>query len=54
MKDQKETQKVYGYIEVPKEIETLREAESWWVRNTVSRLKISLDPKIGLYQFEGE
>lgn len=44
--------KIYCYVEVPDECETLQEAHTSWLLQTHSRIKVGLHPKIEFYQME--
>ena len=44
--------KVYCYVEVPDECETLQEAFQVWLTRTRSRIKAGLHPQIEFYQME--
>ena len=44
--------KVYCYVEVSDECETLQEAYISWFSQTRSRLKVGFDPQIEFYQME--
>ena len=46
--------KVYCYVEVPDECETLNDAFASWLEQTIHRMKVGLHPQIEFYQMEDD
>lgn len=46
--------KVWCYVEVPDECETIEEAFQSWLHETLRRIKVGLHPNIEFYQLDEE